>query len=93
MDLFVCTQVAGLCEFFQANFAFKWFFTGVSPHVDFKSARPHETLAALVAFEWPFTCMPSKVVAQVPMGREGPITAFISAFKWPLTIVNPLMSL
>ena len=37
--------------------------------------------------------MPPEVVTQVPVGREGPITAFKGAHKRPLAIVYPLVGL
>ena len=87
------TKVARFGKFFTAKFALKRLFSRVSAHVNFKSARPHETLAALVALERALTCMAPKVVTQVTMRSKRPITTFECTHERLLPIMNSLVSL
>ena len=44
--------------------AFEGFLASMTPHMNFESARSHETLLAVLgrALEWSLTCMASEVV-------------------------------
>ena len=92
MDLAVGSEVAGLCKFLTAHSAFKRLFASVSSHMNFQSARSHETLFAGVAFERPFTRMPPKVVTQVAMRGKRPVAIGECAPERLLAIMDPLVS-
>ena len=75
VDLLVSPKVTRLCEPLAADIALKWLLSCVPSHVNFQSARPHETLVALLALERSLSSMPPKVIAEMTMSCERSVTA------------------
>jgi hypothetical protein len=61
MGLDVKVQMASLGKVFEANWALVWLLRRVNSHVLFQIGGGDETLLAVWAFEWTFTCVDAYV--------------------------------
>ena len=93
MDFHMCSQVTTFSETFAATLAFEGLLACVAAHMNFKGARPHETLRALRAFEGSLPRVAPLVIGKMSMRGEGSAASLEVALERFFAIMNPKVRL